>query len=76
MIEATLFFGAVLVGITEAIRLLFPKVNGAVTIAVAVLVGVLIALVDTHIGVSDISLAQGILLGFGSAGTVAVAKKV
>lgn len=73
---ATLFYGAVIAGITEMIRLSVPKVNGAFTIAVAVGVGILLALADNSIGVQNISVAQGILLGFGTAGTVGTAKRI
>ena len=76
MIEAALFFGAVIIGVTRFIKLLAPNVNGALTVAVAVALGILLAVVDKEIGVVDISVAQGILLGFGSVGAVNVAEKV
>jgi len=74
--EATIFIGAVIAGVTEAIRALSPKVKGAVTVAVAVLVGVLVALVDTQVGVKDITLAQGIVIALGTVGVVGTAKKI
>jgi len=76
MIEGSIFIGTVIIGVTEAIRYLVAQVNGAVTIAVAALIGLLVALLDTHIGVTDITVAQGILIGLGSAGVVATAKRV
>lgn len=76
MIEATVFIVAVIAGITQLIKLLSPKVSGATTIMVAVLVGLVVAVVDTAIGVQDISIAQGIMAGFASAGTVAVVENI
>lgn len=76
MIEAAVFFGAVIIGVTRFIKLLAPNVNGALTIAVSVGLGLLLAVIDTEIGVVDISIAEGILLGFGSSGVVNVAEKV
>lgn len=77
MIEATIFIGAVIAGVTQLFKKLRDKdYTGAIVIAVAVLVGLVIALVDTQIGVVDVSIAQGIMLGFGAAGVVAVAEKI
>lgn len=76
MVEASLFIGAAIIGLTEFIKALSPKVAGAVTIAVAVAVGVVVALIDTQIGVADISIAQGIMTGLGSVGVVTVANKI
>lgn len=69
-VEAVLFIGAVIAGVTQFIKLLTPKVNGAFTILVAVAVGVLVALVDSEIGVTDITVAQGILTALGTTGVM------
>ena len=76
MTDGTLFIGAVIAGVTQFIKLVAPKVSGALTIAVAVGVGVLIALLDTEIGVVDLSVAEGVLTALGAVGVVAVAEKV
>lgn len=76
MIEGTVFIGAVIVAVTEAIKDLSPKVQGWITVAVAALVGLLIALIDTNIGVEDLSIAQGVLIGLSAAGVVGTVKKV
>lgn len=68
MIDSVLFIGAVIIAVTQAIKFVIPKVNGAVTIVVAGLLGLLVALIDTHIGVADVSVAQGILTGLAAAG--------
>lgn len=74
--DSILFIGTVIAGVTEAIRLTFKDVNGAVTIVVAALVGLLVALVDTQVGVGDVTVAEGILAGLAAAGVVATAKRV
>lgn len=75
MTDSVLFIGTIIVAITEVIRRLVPSVHGVVTIGVAALVGLVIALIDTNIGVVDISVAQGILTGLSAAGVVATFAK-
>ena len=76
MVDSVVFIGSIIAGITQAIRYLSPKVHGVVTIGVAALIGLLVALVDTQIGIADITIAQGILTGLGTAGVVATAAAV
>lgn len=76
MIEGVVFIGAVIIAITQAIKMLVPQVNGAVTIGVSALVGVLVALVDQQIGVTDLSIAAGLMAGLSASGVVTVAKSI
>lgn len=76
MIEGSIFIGAIVVALIDAIKDLAPRVTGAVTVLVAGLVGGLIALVDKEIGVFDITFAAGVLIGLAAAGTVGVARKI
>lgn len=76
MTEGAVFIGAVVVAIVDAIKSLSPQVQGAITVLVAGLVGGLIALIDTHIGVVDLTVAAGVLAGLASAGVVGVAKRI
>lgn len=77
MVEGAIFIGAVIIGITQFIKLVRDKnYGGALTIVAAVVVGVLVALTDTHIGVVDITVAQGVMIALGASGTVTVAEKV
>lgn len=76
MTDGTLFIGAVIAGVTQFIKLVAPKVSGALTIVAAVAVGVLIALLDKEIGVVDLTVAEGVLTALGAVGVVAVAEKV
>ena len=77
LVSAALFIGAVIAGITQGIKLLVPeRVEGVVTVAVAVAVGILVAIVDVLVGVQDISIAQGIMIAFGTVGVVTTASKI
>lgn len=76
MVESILFIGAIIAGVTQLIKGLSRKVRGPITIVVAVIVGILVALIDTEIGVADITVAQGIMTAFGVAGVVSVGQNV
>lgn len=76
MVDSVLFIGAIIAGITQFIKSLSPKVAGPVTVVVAVLVGILVAIVDKEVGVADITVAQGIMTAFGVAGVVSTAQNV
>lgn len=73
--DAIFFIGLVIIAITQFLKLLIPKMNGAVTIVVAIVVGVVVALVDGFIGVTDISIAQGVVAGLTAVGISTVANK-
>lgn len=76
MVESTLFIGAVIIACTQVVKLVAPKVNGAVTIAVAVAIGVLVALLDKEIGVADITVAQGVLVALAAVGVHSTARQI
>lgn len=77
MVEAVLFIGAVIAGVTQAVKLALPeRVHGIVTVLVAVLVGVVVALIDTAVGVEDISVASGIMIALGTVGVVTTADRI
>lgn len=76
MIDSVLFIGTVIVAVTQFIKYLAPRVNGAWTILVAAGVGLLVSLVDVQIGVANISPAQGIMIGLAAAGVTTVASKI
>lgn len=75
MVEATLFISLVIVAATQLIKMAAPTVVSWLTIIVALVIGVVIALVDTYIGVTDISIAQGIVAAFGAIGLSTLANK-
>lgn len=68
MIDNTILIGAIIVAVTQAIKFLSPVVRGVVTMIVAVLVGVITALLSTQIGLPHITVAQGILIALGAIG--------
>lgn len=74
--EATIFIGAIIAGVTQAVKLISPKIGGIVTVLVAVVVGIVIALIDTQIGVLDITIAQGIFIALGTVGVVTAVDRV
>jgi len=76
MVDSILFIGTAIIAITQAVKFLVPAVNGAVTIAIAALVGLLVALLHEPLGVADLTVAQGILTGLSSAGIVTVASRI
>lgn len=67
-ISGALFIGAVIIAVTQAIKYVAPKVNGAVTIVIAVCVGIIIAAIDTNIGVENLTIAQGIMTALAAVG--------
>lgn len=75
MIDSAIFIGTLIIACTQAVKFVWPQVSGAVTILVAAVLGALVGLVDTHIGVVDITVAQGILIALSSVGVVTVASK-
>lgn len=76
MVEGALFIGAVIAGVTQFLKLLVPQINGAWVIATAVVVGILVAVLDSEIGIVDITIAQGVLVALGAAGVVGTAEKI
>lgn len=72
LIEAALFVPFLIIAVTQVIKMFVPRINGGVTIVVALLVGVVIAFLDKTIGVTDITIAQGLLFA-GEAVGIAVA---
>ena len=75
MVEAALFIPLVIIAITQMVKMALPQVTGFVTIIIAFVVGVLVALGDQLIGVTDINVAQGIVLALGAIGITTLASK-
>lgn len=74
--EAVVFIGAIIAGVTQAVKLLSPKVQGIVTVVVAVLAGIVVAVIDTQIGVMDITIAEGVFIALGTVGVVTTVDRV
>lgn len=75
MVDAVVFIPLVIVAVTQMVKMAFPQVTGFLTILVALVVGIVVALVDNAIGVADITVAQGIVYALGAIGITAVAAK-
>lgn len=76
MIDSVVFIGAAIIAATQVLKLLVPAVNGAVTIVVATLLGALVGGIDIHIGLDNISVAQGVLTGLAAVGVHTTAAQV
>lgn len=75
MVEAAIFIPLIIVAVTQMIKMQFPQITGFLTILVAFVTGLVIALVDTVIGVTDISIAQGLVFALEAVGVTAIASK-
>jgi hypothetical protein len=76
-VNAVLFIGTLIAGITQFIKAVFPKViSGEYTIVVALVVGILVAIIDTQIGVPDVTIAQGLMIAFGAVGVVGTVERI
>jgi hypothetical protein len=76
MVDSVVFIGLVIIAVTQAVKIVVPKINGAVTIIVAVLVGAAVALLDTHIGVADVTVAQGVMIALAAVGVHTTASQI
>lgn len=76
MVEGAIFLAAVVVAVVSAVKALAPQVNGALTVLLAGLLGGLLALIDKEIGVTDMTVAQGILVGLTGSGVTTVADRI
>lgn len=76
MVDSAIFIGTIIIALVQVIKYFVPAVSGVVTILVAAIVGGVVGVVDTNIGIADISVAQGILVGLGAAGVVYTAGRV
>lgn len=75
MVDAAIFIPLVIIAVTQMVKMALPQVTGFVTILVAFAVGLVVALVDQLIGVTDITIAQGLVHSLGAIGITAIASK-
>lgn len=74
-ISALVFIPLVIVAVTQMFKMALPQISGFITILIAVVVGIIVALIDTSIGVTDVSVAQGIFLALTAVGITTAASK-
>lgn len=75
MVGAELFIPLVILAITQMIKMAAPAIQGWVTIAIAFLVGIVLALIDGFIGVTDVTVAAGIVFALEAIGISVIAGK-
>lgn len=75
MVEAAIFIPLIILAVTQIIKQAAPAVKGWVTILTAFIVGIVVALLDTHIGVVNVTVAQGIVFALEAIGLSTLAAK-
>ena len=75
MVDAAVLIPLLIIAVTQMVKMALPQVTGFVTILVALVVGVLVAVLDVPLGIADITVAQGLVLALGAVGITAVAAK-
>lgn len=76
-VSAVVFIGLVVAGLTQLVKLVRDKnYSGAAIVVAAAVIGGLVGLFDTSIGIVDVTVAVGVMIGLSAAGVVAVAEKV
>lgn len=73
LITSTLFIGAIIVAITQVLKMLSPKITGLLTVVTAVVVGIVVALLSTPLGLDHITVAQGVWTALAAVGVHVVA---
>lgn len=74
--EALMFISVVIIALTQMVKMALPeRVYGFITILIAFVIGVLVALFDTYIGIADISIAMGVVAALGAIGITTAASK-
>lgn len=81
-VSALVFIGLAIVAIVQLGKNLFPPkgeerdTRSACVIVAAFVVGALVGVLDVHIGIPDVSVAQGIVIGLDAVGLHTVARQV
>ena len=77
MVEAILFIGLAIIALVQLGKFVGAKLWGSVfTIIGAVVIGIMVALFDKHIGVADVTIAQGITIALDAVGLHTIARQV
>ena len=74
--EAIVFLSVVIIALTQLVKMALPEqVHGWITIIIAFVVGVLVAIFAPVIGVADTTIAEGIVAALGAIGITATFSK-
>lgn len=67
--EATLFLSVVIIALTQMVKMALPEqVHGWITILIALVMGVLVAIFAEPIGIMETSIAEGVVAALGAIG--------
>ena len=76
-VAATVFIGAVVVAIVELVKAIAERnYRTAILILASGLAGAIISLFDVRLGVEQVSVAQGIMIGLSASGAYKFASKI
>lgn len=75
MVSAAVLIPLLIVAFTQFLKQAVPNIKGFVTVLVALLVGIVVALIDGFIGVTDITVAEGIVFALEAIGITILASK-
>lgn len=74
-VQAAVFIPIIIIAITQMIKMKFPTITGWLTIFIAFVVGIIVALIAPYIGVADVSIAHGLMYALEAVGiTTALSK--
>lgn len=73
--DSMLFISVVILAITQLIKMAFPHISGWLTIIVAFIVGILVALFSGPLGLDPTTIAEGIMGALGAIGISSAARK-
>lgn len=76
MIDSTLFITTLIIALTQVVKFAHPAVTRIITVLVAVVIGILVSVFATPLGVAHLTIAQGILDGLAAVGIHTLASKV
>jgi hypothetical protein len=76
MLLASIFIPFIVIAIVQFLKIVAPKISGALTIIVAVIVGIVCSLLANVLGLAPVSIAEGIILGLTAAGIHTAASAV
>lgn len=75
LVDAAVFLPVVILAVTQLLKMAVPAISGWLTVVVVLVLGVTLAYFDVFIGVSDISIAQGVMSALGAIGINVLADK-
>lgn len=75
-LTAVVFIGLAIVAAVKFVKGLVPNINGSWTILLSAVLGLLVALFDTHLGLDNITPAVGIMTGLGASGSITLARNL